>query len=63
MKPMGRKKIKFPSKEDCHPPKGHLNWWEAEIDTANKASERNTAKKEIAEALIPEIPINSDLTS
>jgi len=29
MKPYGRyKKVRFPSKKDCHPKKGYENWWE-----------------------------------
>jgi hypothetical protein len=56
MQPMGRKPVRFPRKEDCHPPKGHVNWWEAEIETANKAAERDKAKKEIAQALADEVP-------
>jgi hypothetical protein len=28
MKPMGQRPIRFPSKTDCHPPKGFVNWWE-----------------------------------
>lgn len=47
MQPMGRKPTRFPGKEDCHPTKGSVNWWEWEIDTSNKKGERAAAKREI----------------
>ena len=51
MQPQGRKPIKFPGKEDCHPPKGHVNWWEYEIETESKKAERQNKKKEIKKEL------------
>ena len=37
MKPLGRAYFKQPerAKEDMHPPKGYINWWE-DIITPNK---------------------------
>jgi hypothetical protein len=33
MTPYGRhKKVRFPSKTDCHPKKGYINWWETVCD-------------------------------
>lgn len=38
---------------DHHPPKGYINWWEAELDSDNKKSERQQSRilveKEIAD--------------
>lgn len=50
MQPMGRKPIKFPSKTDCHPPKGYCNWWEAE-GCVNKKAERQKARRQVAAAI------------
>ena len=54
---MGRRPIKFPSKVDCHPGKGCVNWWEAECgNDSNKKSERQKFKKDtIAEQIDYEI--------
>jgi hypothetical protein len=46
MKPMGRKKLRFPSKTDHHPPKGFINWWE-DIVAPSKGRERQKARREI----------------
>jgi hypothetical protein len=51
MKPLGRVPVRFPSKEDCHPPKGYVNWWEAEVDTSSKARYRRETAKEVNEYL------------
>lgn len=56
MQPMGRKPVRFPSKTDCHPPKRLVNWWEAEICTEGKKTERANGKKEIEQALTDEAP-------
>ena len=50
MKPLGRKKIKFPSKTDRHPKRGFINWWETVI-TPTKARERRRVKKDIQRQL------------
>jgi len=48
MQPMGRKPVKFPGKRDCHPPKGLVNWWEADFGNGeNKKSARQEAKQAI----------------
>lgn len=54
MRPMGRKLVRFPGKTDCHPPKGYVNWWEAEICTEGKKTDRANSKKEIEQALANE---------
>lgn len=46
MKPYGRKP-KSHNYKDKHPSKGYVNWWEAELDSLNKKTERQKAKKEI----------------
>jgi hypothetical protein len=53
MRPLGRKPFKNPSKIDFHPPKGWINWWEAEVndESGNKAREKEKVKKEIKEEL------------
>lgn len=51
MQPMGRRPVKFPGKIDHHPPKGSVNWWEAELSTESKKTERANGKKEIAKAM------------
>lgn len=49
MQPLGRRPCRFPSKTDCHPPKGYVNWWEAEMgNDENKPAERQAARREIA---------------
>ena len=49
MQPMGRKPVRFPSKTDCHHPKGYCNWWEVECCTdGSKKSARQQAKRDIA---------------
>jgi len=51
MQPLGRKPIRL-NLEDCHPPKGYVNWWEKEIgSTGNKKAARQDAKKEITKEL------------
>lgn len=63
MQPMGRKPSRFPSKTDCHPPKGHMNWWEAEMGTgANKKADRFAGKKEIERRLLDEPSVKSPLS-
>jgi hypothetical protein len=48
MQPLGRKPSRFPTKTDCHPPKGYVNWWENEMSTpANKAAAKRDAELEI----------------
>ncbi len=48
MRPMGRRKVKFPEKIDCHPKRGWLNWWEVEFNSdGNKKAERQMGKTEI----------------
>jgi len=54
MKPYGRKP-KSHNYEDNHPPKGYINWWEAELDSLNKKTERQKAKKEIQKEIQKEI--------
>ena len=54
MQPQGRKPVRFPSKTDCHPPPGHVNWWEAHMDTSNKKADRQTGRRE-AEAGVVEM--------
>jgi len=46
MKPLGRRPINFPGKEDCHPRDGYMNWWEDVIEP-DKRRERRNSKKEI----------------
>lgn len=47
MQPLGRKKLRFPGKTDCHPPKGYINWWEDTISPCKKSA-RQEAKREIS---------------
>ena len=52
MQPMGRVPSRFPSKTDCHPHDGRVNWWEAEMgNDENKKGERQKAKVELLEFL------------
>lgn len=51
---MGLKHFKFPSKTDCHPPKGFINWWEAIVFKNGKSRERREANKEITDVLFEE---------
>lgn len=51
MQPLGRKPCRWPSKVDYHPQKGHLNWWEVELETASKGAARNADKQLIREEL------------
>ena len=44
--PMGRKHYRNPSKTDCHPPKGYINWWE-DVIPPNKTAEKREAEREI----------------
>ena len=50
LKPLGKKKIRHNYK-DNHPQKGHINWWEADIDTANKKADRQKKRMIIEEQL------------
>jgi hypothetical protein len=43
--------VKFPSKTDCHPPKGYVNWWEAEFDGVGKGTLKQELQKEIDEGV------------
>jgi len=47
MKPYGLIKKILANHPDNHPPKGYVNWWEAERCPINKKSERQLTKKEI----------------
>jgi len=51
MKPQGQTPVKFPSKTDCHPRDGSINWWE-DISIPNKKSDRQKVKKEIKNEII-----------
>lgn len=44
MKPLGQKSKTY-NYEDCHPPKGYVNWWYDMCKTNKKAS-RQKAKRE-----------------
>ena len=48
MQPMGRSYCKFPgpAKQDDHPKRGYINWWEEIIPPKKKAARRK-AKQEI----------------
>lgn len=50
MKPYGRITKRMYNYVDNHPPKGYVNWWEAEFKF-NKKTERQKIKKEIMEEL------------
>lgn len=47
MQPLGRKPSRFPTKTDCHPKKGFVNWWE-ELNTGNKKGYRKKKKQELS---------------
>ena len=48
MKPYGReKKIRFPHKTDCHPPKGFINWWEDLTRNLTRSRLKQIIKKEL----------------
>ncbi|MCK5608521.1 hypothetical protein KAR91_41955 [Candidatus Pacearchaeota archaeon] len=48
MQPMGRVPSRLPSKTDCHPHDGRVNWWEAEMaNDENKKGERQKAKLDL----------------
>ena len=47
MKPLGLKPKRFPGKTDIHPPKGLVNWWEADGKEENKARHKRDGIKEI----------------
>lgn len=51
MKPYGRlHNVKFPSKTDCHPPKGYVNWWEVAFSKeVSRGGINHRTKQEIAE--------------
>ena len=48
MKAYGRRPQHPGNMPDNHPPKGSINWWEAEGLVKSKKCERQEAKKEIA---------------
>lgn len=51
MQPLGRKPHKR-NFEDCHPPKGEVNWWEYEVCCdENKAADKRQAMKDIEKEL------------
>ena len=48
MKPYGReKKVRFPHKTDCHPPKGYINWWETMADFLSRSRMKQILKRNI----------------
>jgi len=48
MKPLGLRPYRNPSKQDVHPRKPHINWWEGdEIAGPNKTRAKREAKQEI----------------
>ena len=47
MKPEGRRYYKFPSKTDCHPKKGYINWWEDVTDCIARNVRKLMIRKEI----------------
>lgn len=49
MKPYGREKtVKGASwKEDCHPPKGFINWWEDICRCISRKTMKQNLKREI----------------
>ena len=51
MKPYGLgPKLRFPSKRDCHPPKGWINWWEDEMQHIySRKTLKQRIKREIDE--------------
>lgn len=52
MHPYGSRKIRH-NYEDVHPPKGWVNWWEAEFDVyKSKSSERFSIKQAIQQELL-----------
>ncbi|EEF25015.1 conserved hypothetical protein [Ricinus communis] len=51
MQPMGRKPVRFPCKQDCHPRKPLVNWWEVEIATEGKKTDRQRGRRAIAAEL------------
>ncbi len=52
MQPLGRQHCKFPgpAKEDAHPGKGYMNWWE-DIIPAKKKTARRKDKFNIQEEI------------
>ena len=42
MQPLGRKPVRLPSKTDCHPPRGFVNWWENIVGMSGKAFRRKS---------------------
>ena len=46
MKPYGRQTCNH-NHRDYHPPKGWVNWWEAEINDISKKRERRKARMEL----------------
>ena len=52
MKRENLKPVHFPGKEDCHPPKGYINWWENEMEHISTRTEiKRKYKKEIEKDL------------
>jgi hypothetical protein len=37
---------------DNHPPKGYINWWEAELDSYSKKTARQAQKNDISQDLV-----------
>lgn len=57
MQPLGRKAVRFPFKEDCHPKKPYANWWEVECANGeNKTADRQKAHKDIKQELADTYP-------
>ncbi len=55
MKPLGRSYFKHKglSKQDVHPPKGWINWWE-DVVTPNKTREKRLAQNDIIKEIYDE---------
>lgn len=51
MKPEGRKTVKFPEKQDIHPKKGWINWWEDIAGLISRNTRKQKLKKEIEKFL------------
>lgn len=53
MKPLGQKPH-HTNFTDCHPPKGFVNWWEAEGCDENKAADKRNWKRDMQQELTEE---------
>lgn len=52
MQPLGRRPVRFPGKQDCHPKKPLVNRWEAEIASdENTPAARQQARRDIVTEL------------